>query len=165
MSATNLTIELRVNGREVRAEVEARTNLADFLRDQLALKGTHVGCEQGACGACTVLLDGRAVRSCLVLAVQADGSEVLTIESLAGPNGNLHPLQEQFHKHFGLQCGFCTPGFVMTTFWLLSRFKDLTEREIREAISGNICRCTGYDGIVDAILEADRTWQRDNLPF
>jgi carbon-monoxide dehydrogenase small subunit len=161
MSAANVPLDLTVNGRVVREEVEPRTSLADFLRERLGLHGTHLGCEQGACGACTVLLDRRAVRGCLVLAAQADGAAVLTIEALAGPDGELHPLQAAFRKHFGLQCGFCSPGFVMTTFWLLSRFRDLTEERVREAVSGNLCRCTGYEGIIDAILEADRTWQRE----
>ncbi len=150
---------MRINGEEYRAETEARTLLSDFLRHDLELTGTHVGCEHGVCGACTVLFDGEAVRSCLLLAVQANGHEIETVEGLAPAEnegeaagaGPLHPLQEAFWETHGLQCGFCTPGFLMTLVPFLERNPDPTEREIREAISGNLCRCTGYQHIVDAV--------------
>ncbi|MBS1888004.1 MAG: (2Fe-2S)-binding protein [Actinobacteria bacterium] len=155
-------IELTVNGETRRGEVEPRMTLADFLREELRLTGTHVGCEDGFCGACTVHLDGSSVRSCLLYAVQAAGREVHTVESLAGPDGELHPLQEAFRRNHGLQCGFCTPGMLMSALELAqSRERDGAaeppdEAEIRTAIAGNICRCTGYQGIVDAIAEALR---------
>jgi carbon-monoxide dehydrogenase small subunit len=152
-------IELEVNGSPCRSTVPVRTSLADLLREHLGLTGTHVGCEHGVCGACTVLLDGRSVRSCIVLAVAADGSRVETVESLAGDDG-MHPLQEAFQQHHGLQCGFCTPGFLMTLVEVLGERRGLDDDEIRDAISGNVCRCTGYQGIVDAVRTADRTWER-----
>lgn len=152
MSASEITLE--VNGTRVSGRAEPRRTLADFLREDLGLTGTHLGCEHGACGACTVMLDGRSVRSCLVLAVQAEGHTVLTVEGLAGPDGNLHPLQEAFSEHHGLQCGFCTPGFLMSAAELLLEQPDPDEREIREALSGNLCRCTGYTNIVKAVLAA-----------
>jgi aerobic-type carbon monoxide dehydrogenase small subunit (CoxS/CutS family) len=144
-------IELRVNGRSVAAEVEPRVHLADFLREDLNLRGTHLGCEQGVCGACTVLVDGVPMRSCLVLAVQAADTDVMTVEGLA--NGDeLHPLQAAFREHHALQCGFCTPGFLMTTLYLLEQGVDLSdEATAREALSGNLCRCTGYQNIIDAV--------------
>mgnify|MGYP000888720286 FL=1 len=145
-----LTVELQVNGRAVRREVEPRLLLSDFLRHELGLTGTHVGCEHGVCGACTVLLDGAAVRSCLMLAVQAAGHEVQTVEVLGTPQ-QMHPLQEAFHEAHGLQCGFCTSGFLMTLLPFLESNPDPSEAEIREAISGNLCRCTGYQHIVDAV--------------
>ncbi|NLF66396.1 MAG: (2Fe-2S)-binding protein [Chloroflexi bacterium] len=145
-----LTVELQVNGRAVRREVEPRLLLSDFLRHELGLTGTHVGCEHGVCGACTVLLDGAAVRSCLMLAVQAAGHEVQTVEVLGTPQ-QMHPLQEAFHEAHGLQCGFCTPGFLMTLLPFLESNPNPSEAEIREAISGNLCRCTGYQHIVDAV--------------
>ena len=145
-----LTVELQVNGRAVRREVEPRLLLSDFLRHELGLTGTHVGCEHGVCGACTVLLDGAAVRSCLMLAVQATGHEVQTVEALGTPQ-QMHPLQEAFHEAHGLQCGFCTSGFLMTLLPFLESNPDPSEAEIREAISGNLCRCTGYQHIVDAV--------------
>jgi carbon-monoxide dehydrogenase small subunit len=151
-----LPIELHVNGRAVRREVEPRLLLSDFLRHELGLTGTHVGCEHGVCGACTVLFDGAAVRSCLMLAVQAAGHEVQTVESLGTPE-QMHPLQAAFHEAHGLQCGFCTPGFLMTLLPFLESHPDPSEAEIREAISGNLCRCTGYQHIVDAVrLAAER---------
>jgi len=144
-----LTIELQVNGQAVSREVEPRLLLSDFLRHELGLTGTHVGCEHGVCGACTVLLDGTAVRSCLMLAVQAAGHEVQTVEALGTPE-QMHPLQEAFHEAHGLQCGFCTSGFLMTLLPFLESNPNPSEAEIREAISGNLCRCTGYQHIVDA---------------
>jgi carbon-monoxide dehydrogenase small subunit len=142
-----------VNGEAVVAEVPDRLLLSDFLRHELRLTGTHVGCEMGACGACTILVDGDAVRSCLLLAAQADGAAIRTVEGLAAPDGTLNPLQQAFHRHHGLQCGYCTPGMLMTLQALIDRGALPTEEAaIREAISGNICRCTGYQGIVDAVL-------------
>jgi carbon-monoxide dehydrogenase small subunit len=146
-------IALTVNGAPVRAEVEPRQSLADFLREGLALTGTHLGCEHGACGACTVLLDGAAVRSCLVFAVQADGGEVVTVEGLARGEA-LSPLQRAFRTHHALQCGFCTPGFLVAATALLDENPDPTPDEVRAALSGHICRCTGYVGIVEAVLAA-----------
>jgi carbon-monoxide dehydrogenase small subunit len=140
--------------------VEPRLTLADFLRDELSLTGTHLGCEHGVCGACTVLLDGASVRSCILYAVQANGAEVTTVEALAPPGGPLHPIQEAFRERHGLQCGFCTPGFLLTALELLRETRSPSELEIRERISGNLCRCTGYQGIVGAIALADRTWER-----
>ena len=146
-------ITLTVNGKSYERLVEARMMLADFLRGELDLTGTHLGCEHGVCGACTVLLNGEAVRSCLLLAVQADGAELLTVEGLAQGN-ELHPLQKAFHERHALQCGFCTPGFLMTAFAFLKETPTPTEAQVREAISGNLCRCTGYLPIVQAILQA-----------
>ncbi|MCC7345918.1 MAG: (2Fe-2S)-binding protein [Variibacter sp.] len=148
------TIAVTVNGKRYERTVESRTHLGDFLRQELALTGTHLGCEHGVCGACTVLVDGRAVRSCLMLAVQADGAEVRTIEGLAAADGTLHPVQAALWEHHGLQCGFCTPGMLTTIVGFLEANPDPTEREMREAISGNICRCTGYQAIVEAGLDA-----------
>jgi aerobic-type carbon monoxide dehydrogenase small subunit (CoxS/CutS family) len=149
-----IEIELTVNGRSVRETVEPRLLLTDFLRHRLGLTGTHVGCEHGVCGACTVLLDGVSVRACCVLAVQADGGSVETVESLAG-NGPLTALQESFRRHHALQCGFCTPGILMAATDLLSRGSP-TREEIVDLLSGHLCRCTGYAPIVDAIEEAAR---------
>jgi carbon-monoxide dehydrogenase small subunit len=148
-------ISLTVNGtRYERQEVPVRVTLADFLRHQLGLTGTHLGCEHGVCGACTVLVDGRSARSCLMLAVQADGHDILTVEGIApGPN-ELHPLQEAFRDNHGLQCGFCTPGILTTLIEFLRDNPDPTETEVRVAISGNLCRCTGYQNIVIAALDA-----------
>jgi aerobic-type carbon monoxide dehydrogenase small subunit (CoxS/CutS family) len=147
-------VRFSVNGRELEADIEVRRHLADFLRDDLDLHGTHLGCEHGICGACTVLLDGEPVRSCLVLAVQADGAAVTTVEGLADGD-TLHPLQQAFHEHHALQCGFCTPGFLLTALYLLRENPELDdEQEIREALSGNLCRCTGYKNIVDAVRDA-----------
>jgi carbon-monoxide dehydrogenase small subunit len=149
------TIRLMVNGRTHERTVEVRLTLADFLRDELNLTGTHLGCEHGICGACTVLFDGEAVRSCLLLAVQADGANLTTVEGLAQGDA-LHPLQRAFHENHALQCGFCTPGFLMTAVACLRDIPDPTEAQVREAISGNICRCTGYTPIVQAIMQATR---------
>jgi len=151
---TELPIELRINGQVRHAQVEPRITLADFLRDTCRLTGTHLGCEHGVCGACTVLLDGAAVRACLVLAVQADGAEVTTIEGLAAPDGELSPVQAAFRDCHGLQCGFCTPGFVMSVTAFLRDHPKPTDPQIREALSGNLCRCTGYQGIVRAVHQA-----------
>jgi carbon-monoxide dehydrogenase small subunit len=144
------TIVLHVNGTRYERAVEPRMLLSDFLRDELGLTGTHVGCEHGVCGACTVLLDGEAVRSCLLFAVQADGHAVTTVEGLGTPD-DLHPLQAAFQEAHGLQCGYCTPGFLMTLVPFLEENPEPTEAEIREAIAGNLCRCTGYQHIVDAV--------------
>lgn len=146
-------IQVTVNGRAYERLVEVRMTLADFIRQELHLTGTHLGCEHGVCGACTVLFNGEAIRSCLMLAVQADGATLYTVESLA--NGNeLHPLQLAFQDKHALQCGFCTPGFLMTACAFLKEKPRPTRQEVREAIAGNICRCTGYQPIVDAILQA-----------
>jgi carbon-monoxide dehydrogenase small subunit len=146
-----IAIEVQVNGTVRRAGVEPRLTLADFLRERCHLTGTHLGCEHGVCGACTVLLDGDAVRSCLVFAVQADGAEVTTIEGIAGPDGELSPVQAAFRDHHGLQCGFCTPGFVLSSTALLRDNPRPTDDEIRDGLSGNLCRCTGYQGILAAV--------------
>jgi carbon-monoxide dehydrogenase small subunit len=150
-------VSVRVNGREHQAEVEPRLLLSDFLRHDLGLKGTHVGCEHGVCGCCTVSLNGAAVRSCLLFAVQANGAEILTIEGLSPADG-LHPIQAAFRDAHGLQCGFCTPGFVMAVHAFLEENPraDLSDEEIREGLSGNLCRCTGYQNIVEAVRLASR---------
>ena len=149
----NIEIDIVVNGEPRHAEAEPRMTLADFLRDRLQLTGTHLGCEHGVCGACTVMVDGVAVRSCLMLAVQARGREVLTIEGLGDPE-NLHPLQQAFRESHAFQCGFCTPGFVMASLALLQDNPSPDEEEVREVLSGNICRCTGYQSIVQGVLLA-----------
>ena len=149
-----MEIVVRVNGEEHRRQVEPRLLLSDFLRHELDLTGTHVGCEHGVCGACTVLVDGLAVRSCLMLAVQAQGREIRTVEGLAPSLDDLHPLQQAFQDAHGLQCGFCTPGMLMTLLPFLEENPDPTEEEVRHALSGNLCRCTGYQHIVDAVLLA-----------
>jgi len=146
-------ITLTVNGQSISAEVEARMTLADFLREQLGLTGTKLGCEYGVCGSCSVLWDGAAVRSCLVLAAQADGANLTTIEGLATGEA-MHAVQQAFWEHHGLQCGFCTPGMVLTAVALLEENPDPSEQEIREALSGNLCRCTGYQNIVRAVRAA-----------
>ena len=146
-------ISLTVNGRAYERLVEVRMTLADFLRNELDLTGTHLGCEHGVCGSCTILLNGEAMRSCLLLAVQADGVDLSTVEGLAQGN-QLHPLQEAFRDRHALQCGFCTPGFLMTAYAFLKETPTPTEAEVREAISGNICRCTGYQPIVEAVIQA-----------
>jgi carbon-monoxide dehydrogenase small subunit len=143
-----------VNGEERRGTAEPRLTLADFLRDELRLTGTHLGCEHGVCGACTILLDGRSVRSCLLLAVQADGHVLETVEGLADADGSLHPIQEAFSEKHGLQCGFCTPGFLISVRELLATHPDPDEELIRNWLSGNICRCTGYQNIVEAVRYA-----------
>jgi carbon-monoxide dehydrogenase small subunit len=147
-------ITLTVNATRYEEEVEVRITLADFLRHQLGLTGTHLGCEHGVCGACTILFDGRSARSCLMLAVQANGHELLTVEGIAPSATELHPLQEAFRDNHGLQCGFCTPGMLTTLIEFLRDNPDPTEHEVRIAISGNLCRCTGYQGIVNAALDA-----------
>ena len=150
-------ISLTVNGQSYSDDVEPRMLLSDYLRHELGLTGTHVGCEHGVCGACTVLFDGQPIRSCLMLAVQAVGHEISTVESLASNAEDLHPIQEAFWEAHGLQCGFCTPGFLMTLVPFLAENPQPTEMEIREAISGNLCRCTGYQNIVEAArLAAER---------
>jgi len=146
-------VGVRVNARVYQAEVDARMALVDFLRDHLGLTGTNMGCEQGVCGACTVLVDGISVLSCLMLAVQADGAEVMTVEGLA-LDGGLHPLQEAFWEKQGLQCGFCTPGMLLRGYEILVENPDPTATEVREKIAGNLCRCTGYQFIIESILEA-----------
>jgi carbon-monoxide dehydrogenase small subunit len=145
------SFECSVNGSACRATVESRRTLADFLREDRGLTGTHLGCEHGVCGACTVLVDGAAVRSCLMFAAQVDGCEVTTIEGLASADGTLSPLQEAFREHHGLQCGFCTPGFIVSATAFLEDHPDPSAAEIREALSGNLCRCTGYQGILRAV--------------
>jgi aerobic-type carbon monoxide dehydrogenase small subunit (CoxS/CutS family) len=147
-------ITLSVNGRKYQRRVESRLLLSDFLRHDLALAGTHVGCEHGVCGACTVLLDGQPVRACLMLAAQANNHEISTIEGLAGKDGEYHPLQQAMHDHHGLQCGYCTPGILMTMTAFLVENPSPSEGEVREALSGNLCRCTGYQNIVDAVMSA-----------
>jgi carbon-monoxide dehydrogenase small subunit len=151
--AKKQTVHVKVNGREREASVEPRTLLVHFIRDYLGLTGTHVGCDTSNCGACTVVLDGKNVKSCTMFAVQADGSELLTVEGLI-KDGEWHPLQEGFKQEHGLQCGFCTPGMLMSTYVLLQRNPKPTEEEIRWGISGNLCRCTGYQNIVKAVQYA-----------
>ncbi len=151
--ATTRRIRLTVNGTVHEADVEPRLTLVDFLRGQLGLTGTHVGCEHGVCGACTVLLNGLSVRSCLMLAVQADGAELMTVEGLS-PDGKLHPIQEAFIEQRGLQCGFCTPGFLMAVYELLQHVPNPSDAEIKEALGGNLCRCTGYQSIVSSVHAA-----------
>jgi aerobic-type carbon monoxide dehydrogenase small subunit (CoxS/CutS family) len=149
-------IAVEVNGRRLEADVEPRALLSDFLRHDLGLTGTHVGCEHGVCGACTVQVDEAPVRACLMFAVQADGRSVRTVEALAGEHGPLHPLQRAFHEHHALQCGFCTAGLLMSLEPFVRDRPDAGDEEIREALSGNLCRCTGYEGIVDAVRQAAR---------
>jgi carbon-monoxide dehydrogenase small subunit len=159
-----IDVEVEVNGRRVRGRVEPRLTLADFIRERAHLTGTHLGCEHGVCGACTVLLDGAAVRSCLLFAVQAEGSTVTTVEALAG-DGELHPLQEAFHRHHALQCGYCTPGFLMALAELWERRDAVTDEEIAAAVDGQLCRCTGYAGIVAAARDAfGRYPEVDDVP-
>jgi aerobic carbon-monoxide dehydrogenase small subunit len=150
------TIKVRVNGKETQGEVEPRLLLVHYIRDVLGLTGTHVGCDTTNCGACTVLLDGKSVKSCTMFGVQADGREVTTIEGMQSAGGELHPIQKAFWENHGLQCGYCTPGMVMQAAWLLSENPDPTEQEIRLGISGNLCRCTGYQNIVKSIQEAGK---------
>jgi carbon-monoxide dehydrogenase small subunit len=146
----SVSVTITVNDREYRREVEPRMLLSDFLRHELGLTGTHVGCEHGVCGACTILFDGESMRSCLLFAVQAVGHSITTVEGLA-PDGKLHPIQQSFWEAHGLQCGYCTPGILMTLVPFLKQNPDPTEEDIRYAISGNLCRCTGYQHIVDAV--------------
>jgi carbon-monoxide dehydrogenase small subunit len=156
-------IELKVNGTTHRRGVEPRMLLSDFLRHELLLAGTHVGCEHGVCGACTILVDGAPVRSCLILAVQANGHELSTVEGLASDTGELHPIQQAMHDHHGLQCGYCTPGILMTMTAFLKENPAPSEDEVREALSGNLCRCTGYQNIVDAVMAAAKA-MRASVP-
>ncbi len=153
MANTRCTIRLWVNEQEIERTVEVRQSLADFLREELDLTGTHLGCEHGMCGACTILLDGKSVRSCLMLAVQSDGARLTTVEGLADGD-QLHPLQVAFHSEHGLQCGFCTPGMLLSALELLRDNDNPSEQEVRIALSGNLCRCTGYQSIVAAVLRA-----------
>lgn len=150
-SIRSKSLSITVNGVRYQRRVEPRTTLVDFLRHELGLTGTHVGCEHGVCGACTILFDGKAIRSCIIYAVQADGHSIRTVEDLAHGE-QLHPLQEAFAREGALQCGFCTPGFLMTAVEFLEHHKNPTEEEVRRALSGNICRCTGYQPIVKAVL-------------
>jgi len=160
----NHQITLTVNNQPHTRAVEPRLLLSDFLRHELGLTGTHVGCEHGVCGACTVLLDGVPVRSCLTFAVQANGHKVTTVEGLSNDPAHLHPIQQAFWEAHGLQCGFCTPGFLMTLLPFLEENPDPTEEEIRQAISGNLCRCTGYQNIVDAVkLAAEKMGEREGV--
>jgi aerobic-type carbon monoxide dehydrogenase small subunit (CoxS/CutS family) len=154
-------VRFTVNGRPADVDVEPRTTLADCLRHALRLTGTHVGCEHGVCGACTVIVDGAAVRSCLILAVQAEGAAIVTVEGLADAAG-LTALQLAFRRHHALQCGFCTPGMLTTAHALLSEEPDASESRVREVLSGNICRCTGYTSIIDAVLDARAAYQTGN---
>ncbi len=157
----NIPIRLKVNGKDVAIDVASRTNLADCLRHQLRLTGTHVGCEHGVCGACTIIVNGDAMRACLMLAAQADGAEITTVEGLSNDEA-LTPLQAAFRKHGALQCGFCTPGFITTAHALLTDEPDASEERIREVLSGNLCRCTGYIPIVQAVLEARAFYKKDS---
>jgi aerobic carbon-monoxide dehydrogenase small subunit len=150
----DIEIEVEVNGTLRRGTVPSRLTLADFLRERCGLTGTHLGCEHGVCGACTVLLDGDAVRACLMFAVQADGQQITTIEGLGAPDGGLSTVQAAFRDHHGLQCGFCTPGFIVSVTAFLREHPNPTDEEIREALSGNLCRCTGYQGIIAAVRAA-----------
>ena len=151
---SEVRVETTVNGRTYRKTVEPRLTLADFLREECGLTGTHLGCEHGVCGACTILVDGEAVRSCLMFAVQADGAELTTVEGIGSPTGELSVVQEAFRQCHGLQCGFCTPGFVVSVTAMLEQNPKPTDAEIREGLSGNLCRCTGYQGIVNAVRVA-----------
>jgi carbon-monoxide dehydrogenase small subunit len=155
------TITVTVNGTEYEREVPVRITLADFIRYELKLTGTHLGCEHGVCGACTILLDGRSARSCLMLAVQANGHEILTVEGIAPSADKLHPLQEAFRDNHGLQCGFCTPGMLMTVTAFLREHPRPTDEEIRQEIAGNLCRCTGYQNIVRAVRRASELLAAD----
>ena len=159
---SRIPVRIKVNGKERTSEVEPRLLLVDFLRDVLGLTGTHVGCDTTNCGACTVHLDGRSVKSCTLFAVQADGREITTIEGMQSENGELHPIQKAFWENHGLQCGFCTPGMVMQAAWLLRENPSPTETEIRLGISGNLCRCTGYQNIVKSIDEAAKVLREES---
>jgi carbon-monoxide dehydrogenase small subunit len=156
------TITMMVNGRRYTGRAEPRMLLSDFLRHELNLTGTHVGCEHGVCGCCTVLYNGVPIRSCLMLAVQARNARIVTVEGLANEDGSLHPIQQAFYDNHGLQCGFCTPGFLMATYALLKEHPNLhlTEEEIRVGIAGNLCRCTGYQGIVEAVRQAAKAMKK-----
>ena len=150
-------ISLTVNGTPARAACAPNTLLVTFLRESLKLTGTHVGCDTSQCGACTVIVDGRSIKSCTMLALEADGATVTTIEGIATPDGTLHPVQEAFRAHHGLQCGFCTPGMVIASVALLQRLPDPSDAQVRHGLEGNLCRCTGYQNIVDAVLAAAKT--------
>jgi carbon-monoxide dehydrogenase small subunit len=154
--AEKVTVRLKVNGKEYEGSCEPRKLLVDFIREDLRLTGTHVGCEHGVCGACTILMDGRTVRSCLMFAVQADGAELLTVEGLA-KGSELHPIQQAFWDQHGLQCGFCTPGMLMTIYEFVDKNPKPSEEQIREALAGNLCRCTGYVNIVKAVQQVTGT--------
>jgi len=158
-----MSVKFEVNGKPVEVEVEPRLTLADCLRDKLRLTGTHIGCEHGVCGACTVLVDGAAVRSCLMLAVQAEGAKVVTVEGLSN-HAELTPLQKSFRKHHALQCGFCTPGMITTAHALLTEEPDCDAARVREVLSGNLCRCTGYISIVEAVLDAREAYRHKQSP-
>ena len=145
-------VSVKINGKKITKEISDNTMLSDFLRDKLSLTGTHVGCDTSQCGACVIHLDGNSVKSCTTLVVDCDGSKITTIEGLSS-NGKMHPMQEAFKKHHGLQCGFCTPGMVMSAVDLLKKNKNPSEQEIRDWLEGNICRCTGYQGIVEAVKD------------
>ncbi len=160
---TSVQIQVRVNGRMESGRAEPRMLLSDFLRHALGVTGVHVGCEHGVCGACTILLNGAMARSCLMFAVQADGAEITTIEGVASGK-TLHPVQEAFRENHGLQCGFCTPGMVLTAIDLLRRYPNPDESRVREELSGNLCRCTGYEGIVAAVLDAAKKINLAKLP-
>ena len=147
-------ISMKVNGKPVSAEVEARTLLVTYIRENLRLTGTHVGCDTAQCGACTVLMDGRAIKSCSIVAMQAEGADIMTIEGVAKPDGTLHPMQAAFKENHGLQCGFCTPGMVMNALDFAKSHPNPTDQEVREALEGNLCRCTGYHNIVRAVQTA-----------
>ena len=150
-------ISMTINGKTVAADVDPRTLLVDFIRNHMRLTGTHVGCDTAQCGACTILMNGRAVKSCNMLAMQAEGAELVTIEGIAKADGTLHPMQEAFREHHGLQCGFCTPGMVISAIDLVKNTPKPTEQEIREQLDGNLCRCTGYHNIVKAVKAAAET--------
>jgi carbon-monoxide dehydrogenase small subunit len=156
-----IRVSMTVNGKPVSHEVEERTLLVQFLRETLKLTGTHVGCDTAQCGACTVHLNGRAIKSCNVLAMQAEGGQITTIEGVAAPDGTLHPMQQAFHLEHGLQCGYCTPGMVMSAIDLLARVPDPSEEQIREQLDGNLCRCTGYQNIVRAVKTGAQMAARD----
>jgi carbon-monoxide dehydrogenase small subunit len=158
---TTLQVKVRVNGKESAKEVEPRLLLVHFIRDGLGLTGTHVGCDTTNCGACTILLDGKSVKSCTMFAVQADGRSITTIEGMQAADGELHPIQKAFWENHGLQCGYCTPGMVMQAAWLLRENPSPTEQEIRLGISGNLCRCTGYQNIVKSVKEAAKAMQTE----
>ncbi|SDL87849.1 (2Fe-2S)-binding protein [Bacillus sp. OK048] len=160
--SNKVQVGITINGKEVQKEVEPRLLLTDFIRDECNLTGTHLGCEHGVCGACTILLDNEPVRGCLMFAVQADGSVIQTVESLKNVDGTLNVLQQSFSDHHALQCGFCTPGFLMTLTHFLEDNQNPSEKEIREAISGNLCRCTGYANIIKAVQQAAITLQSEN---
>jgi carbon-monoxide dehydrogenase small subunit len=155
----SVSLSLTVNGKAVRAEVDPRTLLVDFIRNNLALTGTHVGCDTGQCGACTVLIDGNAVKACTILAAQAEGAKITTIEGLA-TDGTMHPMQTAFKECHGLQCGFCTPGMVLSAIDLVQRHPNLDEKAIREGLEGNLCRCTGYQNIVKAVAQGAAAMRR-----